>query len=156
MPGGTPQQIDACRAQRVSGDPMVRTFPQLESDMVDARFWSVDDVDGVVVPIAGKEVRNPSDVVGEPEAEKVLEERHELAGFRGDHRHMSEAQRRCASLLEPGRGSFHRAVKLDDVTAGRLDLSQLLYTERATALDRHGKAKRARITDEIGDRDVGL
>src|SRR5208282_6416815 len=42
---GTPEQIDAGRAQGVGGDGVAGTLPELEGDMVDARFRCLNDVD---------------------------------------------------------------------------------------------------------------
>ena len=153
---GTPEQIDAGRAQGVGGDGVAGTLPELEGDMVDARFRRLDDVDHVVLPIAGEEVCNPCNVVGEPEAEKVLEESHQLVAFAGEDRYVPEAERRCAGLLEAGRGSFDRTVELKHKAARGLDLDQLGNAGLAVGLDRSSKAKFARVAGEIADRDVGL
>ena len=49
--------------------------------MVNSRLRSADDIDLVVVPIAGEEGRDPLDIVGVPEAEEFLVEFHEIASF---------------------------------------------------------------------------
>jgi hypothetical protein len=82
VPGGAPELFDACRAQRVGRDGVVRIPPEFEGDMVDPRFRSLQDVDDVVVPIAGEEGRNPRDVVGETEAQKILVGLSALLGHR--------------------------------------------------------------------------
>src|SRR5271166_5858735 len=152
----TPEQIDAGRAQGVGGDGVAGALPELEGDMVDARFRRLNEVDDVVLPIAGQEVCNPCNVVSEPEAEKVLEERHQLVAFAGEHRYVPEAERRCAGLLEAGRGSFDHTVELDYKAARGLDLDQLGNAGLTVSLDRSSKAKFAHIAGEIADRDVGL
>src|SRR5271166_2943031 len=156
MARGAPEQIDAGRAQGVGGDSVAGSLPELEGDMVDARFRRLNEVDDVVLPIAGEEVCNSCNVVGEPEAEKVLEESRQLVAFAGEDRYVPEAERRCAGLLEAGRGSFDRIVELDQKAARSLDLNQLGNAGLVVGLDRSSKAKFARVAGEIVDRDVGL
>ena len=110
----------------------------------------------MVVAIAGEEVRDPRDVVGANEAEKVLEERDQLVAFGGDDRHVAEAQRRCAGLLEAGSGGCDRVVELDDHAARRLDFDQFGDAGLTVGLDCRGEAKLARVASEVADRDVGL
>src|SRR6516162_1731522 len=103
MARGAPEQGDAGGVERVGGAAVLRAVLELVGDVVDPRVRRLHDVDDVVIPIAGEEGRYPRDVVSQKEAEKVLEEGGQLVAFRGDDRHMAEAQRRRASLFEAGR-----------------------------------------------------
>ena len=118
-------------------------------------FCRLHDIDDVVVAIAGEEVRDPRDVVGANEAEKVLEERDQFVAFGGDDRHVAQAQRRCGGLLEAGRGRCARVVELDDHAARRLDFDQFADAGLTVGLDFSGEAKLARVASEVADRDVG-
>src|SRR5271166_1956578 len=156
MPRGAPEQIDAGHAQGVSGDGVAGAIPQLEGDVVDPRFRRLDEVDDVVLAIAGQEVRDPRDVVGENEAEKVLEERDQLVAVRVDDRHVADAQRRGSGLLEARDGTFDRAVELNDNAARRLDLDQFGNAGLTVGLDGGGEANLAHVAGEVADRDLRL
>ena len=69
---GAPEEVDAGGAQRIGGASMLRALPELVGDVMDPRFRRLHNIDDVVVAIAGEEVRDPRDVVGEDEAEEVL------------------------------------------------------------------------------------
>ena len=111
-------------------------------------FRRLHDIDDVVVAIAGEEVRDPRYVVGANEAEKVLEERDQLVAFGGDDRHVAEAQRRCAGLLEAGSGGCDRVVELDDHAARRLDFDHFGDAGLTVGLDGCGEPEFARVAGD--------
>src|SRR5208337_1966930 len=151
VPRRAPEKVDAGGAQRIGCAAVLGTFLELVGDVVDPRVRRLHDIDDVVVAIAGEEVRDPRDVVGENEAEKVLEERDQLVAFGGDDRHVAEAQQRCAGLLEAGNRSFDRVVELDDHAARRLDFDQFGDAGLTVGLDCRGEAKLARVASEVAD-----
>ena len=109
--------------------------------MVDPKLRRLHDIHHVVFAITGEEVCDSQDVVSENEAEKVLEERDQLVAFGGDDRHVAEAQRRCAGLLEAGSGGCDRVVELDDHAARRLDFDQFGDAGLTVGLDCGGEAR---------------
>src|SRR5271165_2897097 len=156
MPRGAPEEIDAGHAQGVGGDGVAGAIPELEGDVVDPRLGRLDEVDDVVLAVASEEVRDPRDVVGENEAEKVPEVRDQLVAVRVDNRDVAEAQQRCAGLLEAGNRSFDRVVELDDQAARRLDLDQFGNAGLTVGLYGRSEASLAYVAGEVADRDVRL
>ena len=98
---------------------------QLKGDVMDSGFRNVDDVDDVVITIAGKKGRYALKLVGVPESEEFFVELSELCCMRADHRYVAQAQWRYADVLEARRRCFDVAVELDGVPVGDFHLDQL-------------------------------
>src|ERR1700733_9718804 len=135
---------------------MIRVTLEFERDVMDPRFRGRDHVDHVVIAIAGQESRDALNVVGVPEAEKILVELQQPVALWRDDGDMSKPQRRHAGLLESWRGGFDRTVELEDIAPRRLNLHQFGDARLAVGLDGRGKTKLAHLADEIADRNIGL
>src|SRR5882672_5041030 len=69
---------------------------------------------------------------------------------------MSKPNRRHGGLLESRRGSFHCAVKLEDVVAGALDLDKLRNSGLRVRLDFRGKTKCSHLLGKLRNGNTGI
>ncbi len=81
----------AFRRKKIRRIVMRGAAAQFEGEMVKPGFWRTDDVEDVVIVIAGQERRNSSNqsVVRNPMAEQNL---HEFVGLRRDQRDMPKTR----------------------------------------------------------------
>src|SRR5208337_3529129 len=95
-------------------------------------------------------------VVGENEAEKVLEECDHFVALRIYDRDVAKPYGRAAGLLEAWNRSFNRVVELKHQAARPLDLDQLGNAGLAVGLDRGGESSFADVAGKVGRCDVGF
>src|SRR5271165_439776 len=106
--------------------------------------------------VAGEEIRDTRDVVGENEAEKVLEECDHFVALRIYDRDVAKPHGRAAGLLEAWNRSFNRVEELNHQAARPIDLDQLGNAGLAVGLVRSGESSFADVTGKVGGCDVGF
>ena len=108
-----PKDWILCLGKLVGGKILVRAATKLVSDVVKLRNGSADDVDHVVVVIAGKKRRKTLKPIRDVEAERVLEEADEGIGFRRNDGNVPESAGGDAARREAGSRHLHLWKELE-------------------------------------------